>query len=138
MQQNITDPTRVENVRPRHLTPAQSAQVVAALRRRLDHHRGNESALARELGIGQSNVHRTITGEHGASMATAQALASVTGVAVESILASPKERAVAIAREGRLPEGAIRRVEEEPETDVRPTLYWIERILAYARLDPGP
>lgn len=122
-------------MRSRYLTQAQSAQVVIGLRRRLERaHGGNVSALAREIGVSQPSLSRILRGEYGASMAVAQALADAERLAVESILASPRERAVAIAREAALDEVAIERVQHEQDDPERTTLYWIERILAFAKL----
>lgn len=125
--------------KPSHLTGAQSDRVVRALRRRLhQEHQGNVSALAREIGISQPVLSRTLNERHGATMATTEAIARAEGVPVASILYGPRERAIEICREAGIPEVALERVEAEPEPDeFHTTMWWIERIKAVATLGSG-
>lgn len=119
------------------LSEAQSARIVDALRRRVRvRHNGNVTELARELGLPQPRLSRTLNGAHGASLATATALARVEGVSVESILSSPRERAAELAREAGVSDRAIARVLAEPEREEpRPVLFYVDRMRAYAVLD---
>lgn len=121
------------------LSPTQSARVVAALRRRLhDLHKGIVTELAKEMGVGQPTLQRTLAGTHGASLTTAEALAHAMGVGVESILRSPRERAAELCREMRISEIAIRHVLAEPEeAEERAVLWYVDRMRAFAQLESG-
>lgn len=122
------------------LTLAESERVRSLLRRRLAAlHDGNVTALARELGLSQPQLSRTMNQAHGVSLATARALARIEGVDVESILSDPRTVAARICRGGGVPESAIAHVLEEPEgEDPRPAFYWILRMRAFADLYPEP
>lgn len=86
------------------LTLAESERVRSLLRRRLAAlHDGNVTALARELGLSQPQLSRTMNQAHGVSLATARALARIEGVDVESILSDPRTVAARICRGGRCP-----------------------------------
>lgn len=117
----------------------QVARVVAALERRRDRvHGGVAVALARELRISQPALWQILHGQTKPSYGTAEALAQLEGVAVESILSSPRDRAAALAREAGISEAAIRRVMDEPESEPRPVLHWTDRMRAVALLDSVP
>lgn len=127
-------PAYASGVRKRGLSDAQADRVLTALRRRLaGEHANNQVALARELGIAQPSLWQLLNERTSPSLATAEALARILGVSVESVLNDPRERAALLAREGGVPESAIRRVLEEPPGDApRPVLYWIDKMKAAA------
>jgi transcriptional regulator with XRE-family HTH domain len=140
MQARILAPATMHVVPTRAiLTAAESERVRFLLRRRLaTHHDNNVTALARELGLSQPQLSRTLNQAHGVSLSTARALARVEGVDVESVLNDPRTVAARICR-GNVPESAIQRALEEPEGDeARPAFYWIERMKALAVLYPDP
>ncbi len=120
----------------RGLSEAQIERVVHALKRRRDRvHAGNVLALAKELGISQPALWQILNRKTKPSYGTAEGLAKLEGVAVESILTGPKERAAALAREAGVPELAIRSVLDEPELDEpKPVLWWVDRMRAVALL----
>ncbi len=128
---------RLHFVGRRELTAEQGARVAGRLRVRLERtHGGNVLAFSRELQISQSSLWKLFNDRASPSFATAEALARVEGIPVETLLTGPRERAAALAREVGVPEGAIRRVLEQPEDDPpRPVLDYVDLMRLYARLD---
>jgi len=118
----------------RDMPDAFAARVVAGLRRRLEReHGGNARALARELGMSQPPLWQLLNEKTRPSFATAEALARVERLAVQSVLTGPRELAAALAREIGVSEVAIQRVLDEPEeSDLRPTLAYVDRMRAFA------
>jgi hypothetical protein len=121
------------------LSEDESERVRTFLRRRLQReHGGNVTALARELGIPQPRMSRTLNERHGVSLDTARALARIEGLNVQSVLRDPRELAAELAREAGVPEDAVRRVLTEPEDDPpRAALWYIDRMRAFAALVGG-
>lgn len=136
-------PRYLSSVSKKGLSDAQIERVLAVLSRRIERvHGGNTSALAKELKISQPALWQVMNRRTRPSYGTAETLAKLEGLAVESILNSPRERAAALAREGGLSAAAIARVMSEPEpAQERPVLWWIARMqLAdqQLRLDAPP
>lgn len=127
-------------VSKRGLSDRQIARVLAALQRRLvTVHAENVTALAQEIGISQPALWQLLNRRTRPSYGTAETLARLEGIPVESLLVAPRERAAQIAREGNVPETAIQRVLDEPDDETyRPVLYWIDRMRAAAILDTPP
>lgn len=92
------------------------------------------TSLARELGIKQPSLWTMLRERSRPSLRTAETLAHLEGVSVESVLAFPRDRAAEIAREGGIPESAIARVMAEPEGDEERVLGWLDRMRAVAIL----
>lgn len=94
----------------RDLSDEQAARVLGFLDRRLRSvHGGVQSKLARELGMAQPSLWQLLNGETRPSLATADAIAKVENLSLETVLAGPRERAAALAREIGVPERAMRR-----------------------------
>lgn len=128
---------RLHFVGRRELTAEQGERVAGRLRVRLERvHGGNVLAFSRELGISQSSLWKLFNARASPSFATAEALAKVEGVTVETLLTGPRERAAALAREVGVPEVAIRKVLEAPEDDPpRPVLDYVDMMRLYEKLD---
>jgi transcriptional regulator with XRE-family HTH domain len=103
-------------------------------------HEGNQTRLARELGLSQPALWQILNGETRPSYGTAEALAAVEGVAVETLLAGPRERAAALAREAHVSEAAIARVlAEHDDGEIRPVLFYVDRMRHFEAIDaPAP
>ena len=133
-------PRYLPRVSKRGLSDEQIARVLEALRRRLaTRHAGNVLAFSRELKCSQPALWQIFNDRTRPSFGMAETLAQLEGVSVESIINDPRDRAAELAREGGVPEPAIRRVLEEPPGDApRPVLWWIDRMRAAAAFFPGP
>jgi hypothetical protein len=121
------------------LTKSQGDRVLAALARRRDEaHGGNVLALSRELKKSQSALWQLFEGRTRPSYKMAVALAGAMGCSVESLLASPRERAAELAREIGVSEGAIQRVLREPDDgSPRATLHYVDLMRAFDGFAPG-
>lgn len=120
------------------LTESQGDRVLAALERRRDEvHGGNVLAFARELGKSQSVLWQLFTRRTRPSYAMAQALAAAMGCSVDTLLAGPRERAAALAREIHVSEAAIQRVLREPDDgQERATLHYVDLMRAFDGFAP--
>ena len=133
-------PRYLQAVSKRGLSDVQIERVLGRLNVRLARvHEGNASALAEEIGMSQPAMWQLLNRRTRPSFGTVETLARLEGVAVESILSSPRDSAARIAREGGVPAAAIARVLSEPEVD-RPILWWIDRmrLVAHTLTDDAP
>lgn len=69
------------------LSDAQIRKVMEALRTLLAQHKGNQSALARDLKMSQASVNDLVLGKNRPSYRTAERIAARLGIAVWSLLA---------------------------------------------------
>jgi len=103
----IKPPNRLVSVGRRELTEEQGIRVLGRLRARLAREHGdNVLAFSREIGISQSSLWKIFNDRARPSLATAEALARLEGVSVETLLVGPRERAAMLAREVGVPEHA--------------------------------
>lgn len=122
------------------LSEAESDRVRVFLRKRLaKEHGGNVASLAREMGVTQPRLSRTLNERHGVSLDTAKAVAEIEGIGLMSVLRDPRELAAELAREVGMAEGAVQRVLGEPEDDPpRPALHYVERMRLFEALEGMP
>lgn len=124
----------------RDIPTEQAARVMAMLRARLEReHGGNAQAFSRELEISQSGLWQLLNDRTRPSLATAQALAGVLGVGVDTVLDGPLQIAARICRAGGVPESAVQHVLERWANDEsKPALVYIEMMKGAAALSPEP
>lgn len=126
--------------KPPGLTPEQNDRVRAALRKLLAEY-GNQTQLARRLGVNQATISGILAGRQGTSYLLAVKIAKLQKVDERELLwgesphvkrpADHREEAAQLAREDGVHEAVIESVLAEPitpENQGRSTLWWAAQI----------